>query len=130
MKKHALLYGVKVGDKVHSDFLVRMPVVRDTIEALRLTDEACGTTEGAAAGMYYRVAVMAQAITALGDLPKEAITPELLLDELNDDDFDIIDAQIEAIKKKRMDSNSSSPVTEPSSSPSDGTASASSKSAE
>lgn len=130
MKKHALLYGVKVGDKVHSDFLVRMPVVRDTIEALRLTDEACGTTEGAAAGMYYRVAVMAQAITALGDLPKEEITPELLLDELNDDDFDIIDAQIEAIKKKRMNSNSSSPVTEHSSSPSDGTASASSKSAE
>ncbi|HDT2145318.1 hypothetical protein [Kosakonia sacchari] len=130
MEKHALLYGVKVGDKVHTDFLVRMPVVRDTIEALRLTDEACGTTEGAAAGMYYRVAVMAQAITALGDLPKEAITPELLLDELNDDDFDIIDAQIEAIKKKRMDSNSSSAVTEPSSSPSDGTASASSKSAE
>ncbi|HAF1675183.1 TPA: hypothetical protein G8K91_000317 [Salmonella enterica] len=130
MEKHALLYGVKVGDKVHTDFMVRMPVVRDTIEALRLTDEACGTTEGAAAGMYYRVAVMAQAITALGDLPKEAITPELLLDELNDDDFDIIDAQIEAIKKKRMDSNSSSAVTEPSSSPSDGTASASSKSAE
>ncbi|SEL24453.1 hypothetical protein SAMN04487787_10896 [Kosakonia sacchari] len=130
MKKHALLYGVKVGDKVHTDFLVRMPVVRDTIEALRLTDEACGTTEGAAATMYYRVAVMAQAITALGDLPKEAITPELLLDELNDDDFDIIDAQIEAIKKKRMDSNSSSPATEPSSSPSDGTASASSKSGE
>lgn len=130
MEKHALLYGVKVGDKVHTDFLVRMPVVRDTIEALRLTDEACGTTEGAAAGMYYRVAVMAQAITALGDLPKEAITPELLLDELNDDDFDIIDAQIEAIKKKRMDSNSSSAVTEPSSSPSDGTASASSKSGE
>ncbi|AKE61123.1 hypothetical protein F384_22440 [Citrobacter amalonaticus Y19] len=130
MEKHALLYGVKVGDKVHTDFMVRIPVVRDTIEALRLTDEACGTTEGAAAGMYYRVAVMAQAITALGDLPKEAITPELLLDELNDDDFDIIDAQIEAIKKKRMDSNSSSAVTEPSSSPSDGTASASSKSAE
>ncbi|EDN4425267.1 hypothetical protein ZZ71_02930 [Salmonella enterica subsp. enterica serovar Kentucky] len=130
MQKHALLYGVKVGDKVHTDFLVRMPVVRDTIEALRLTDEACGTTEGAAAGMYYRVAVMAQAITALGDLPKEAITPELLLDELNDDDFDIIDAQIEAIKKKRMDSNSSSAGTEPSSSPSDGTASASSKSGE
>lgn len=130
MEKHALLYGVKVGDKVHTDFLVRMPVVRDTIEALRLTDEACGTTEGAAAGMYYRVAVMAQAITALGDLPKESITPELLLNELNDDDFDIIDAQIEAIKKKRMDSNSSSAVTEPSSSPSDGTASASSKSGE
>lgn len=130
MEKLTLLYGVQVGDKVHTEYRVRMPVVRDTIEALRLTDEACGTTEGAAAGMYYRVAVMAIAITELGDLPKEAITPELLLDELNDDDFDIIDAQISAIKKKRMLSNSSSAVTEPSSSPSDGTASANSKSAE
>lgn len=100
MEKQQLLYGVKYGDKVHFDFAVRLPVVRDTIEALRLTDEACGTTEGASAGMYYRVALMAQAIEELGSLNKEDITPELLLDELNDDDFDIIDAQINAVKKK------------------------------
>lgn len=121
MEKQQLLYGVKCGDKVHFDFAVRLPVVSDTIEALRATDEACGTTEGAAANMYYRVAVMACAITYLGDLPKEEITAELLLNELNDDDFDLIDAQIEAIKKKRMDLNKSSPDTAPSSSPSDDT---------
>ena len=74
MEKQQLLYGVKYGDKVHFDFAVRLPVVSDTIEALRATDEACGTTEGAAANMYYRVAVMACAITALGDVPKEEIT--------------------------------------------------------
>lgn len=34
MEKHSLLYGVKVGDKVHFDYQVRMPVVKDTIEAL------------------------------------------------------------------------------------------------
>lgn len=56
MEKQQLLYGVKYGDKVHFDFAVRLPVVNDTIEALRATDEACGTTEGAAANMYYRVA--------------------------------------------------------------------------
>ena len=59
---------------------------------------------------------------------KEDITPELLLDELNDDDFDIIDAQINAVKKKRMDLNKNSPATEPSSSHSDDTGSVSSKS--
>ena len=128
MEKQQLLYGVKYGDKVHFDFAVRMPVVRDTIEALRLTDEACGTTEGASAGMYYRVALMAQAIEELGSLNKEDITPELLLDELNDDDFDIIDAQINAVKKKRMDLNKSSPGTEPSSSPSGDTGSVNNKS--
>ena len=128
MEKQQLLYGVKYGDKVHFDFAVRLPVVSDTIEALRATDEACGTTEGAAANMYYRVAVMACAITSLGDLQKEEITAELLLNELNDDDFDLIDAQIEAIKKKRMDLNKSSPGTEPSSSPSGDTVSVNNKS--
>lgn len=128
MEKQQLLYGVKCGDKVHFDFAVRLPVVSDTIEALRATDEACGTTEGAAANMYYRVAVMACAITSLGDLQKEEITAELLLNELNDDDFDLIDAQIEAIKKKRMGLNKSSPGTEPSSLPSGDTGSVNNKS--
>lgn len=99
MEKHDLLYGVKSGDVIHRDFSVRLPVIRDTIEALRLTQEACGTTEGASANMYYKVTVMALALTSLGSLEKEDITPELLLDELTDDDFDLIDAQIEAVKK-------------------------------
>ncbi|HGK3926159.1 TPA: hypothetical protein ACJ2N6_003243 [Klebsiella pneumoniae] len=112
MEKHSLLYGVKVGDKVHFDFQVRMPVVRDTIEALSLTYEKYGTTEGAVAATYYRIAVVAQVITALGDLPEDEITVDLLLNELNEDDFDFIDAQIEAIKKKRLLSNASSQATE------------------
>lgn len=58
MEKHSLLYGVKVGDKVHFDFQVRMPVVKDTIEALSLTYEKYGTTEGAVAATYYRIAVV------------------------------------------------------------------------
>ncbi|KNC89898.1 hypothetical protein [Trabulsiella odontotermitis] len=123
MEKHELLYGVQSGDVIHRDFSVRLPVIRDTIDALRLTHEACGTTEGAAANMYYKVTVMALVLTSLGSLAKEDITPELLLDALNDEDFDIIDAQIEAVKKKRMPSKSDSPDTELLSSPSGDTAS-------
>lgn len=99
MEKHSLLFGVKAGEKVHFDFQVRMPVVRDTLEALRLTHDKYGTTEGAEAVTFYRIAVVAQALTSLGDLTDEEITVELLLDGLSDDDFDLIDAQIEAIKK-------------------------------
>lgn len=127
MEKHSLLYGVKAGDKVHYTYSVGLPVIKDTIEALRLTDEACGTTEGAAASMYYRVAVMARALTSLGDLPKEDITAELLMNELNDDDFDLIDAQIDAVKKKRMLPSPDLLDSEPSFSPSDDTASPNSK---
>lgn len=105
MESGILLHGVEVNGQVHYDFTVSLPVVRDTIEALRQTDDACGTTDGAAAGMYYKVAVMASALQSLGDIPKESITPDMLLDGLSDDDFDLIDAQIDAIKKKRMGSN-------------------------
>ena len=130
MEKQSLLYGVEVAGQVHFDFTVRLPVVRDTMNALRDTQDACGTTEGAAAGMYYRVAVMAAAIETLGTLRKDEITAEILMDGLNDDDFEIIDAQIEAVKKKRMLSSSSSQDTGPSSSPSADTVSVSSKSGE
>lgn len=99
MEKHSLLYGVQVGDKVHFDFQVRMPVVRDTIEALRLTHDRFGTTEGSAASMFFRVAVMAQVVTVLGDLPEDEISTDTLLNGLHDEDFDLVDAQIESIKK-------------------------------
>ncbi|MCX8962134.1 hypothetical protein EHW64_13585 [Erwinia psidii] len=108
MEKRSLMHGVEHDGVVHYDYTVRMPVVRDTMEALRLTDEAYGATEGPAAGMYYRVALMALAMTSLGTLSADEITPELLADNLSDDDFDLIDAEMSAIKKKRMDARNSS----------------------
>ncbi|EFZ0655786.1 hypothetical protein BM640_001253 [Shigella sonnei] len=113
------MHGVDVDGHIHYDFTVRLPVVKDTIDALRLTDEHYGTTEGAAANMYYKVAVMSCAMTALGTVPKDDITPELLLNNLSDDDFDLVDAQIEAIKKKRMSLNPKSADTDSPSLPSE-----------
>ncbi|WP_145490236.1 hypothetical protein [Yersinia rohdei] len=107
-----LLHGIEANGKVHFDFTVRLPVIRDTISALSDTHDKFGTTEGAAATTYYRVAVIAQAITVLGDVDKDAITADLLLDELTDDDFDLIDAQISVIKKKRMALNPSLPASD------------------
>ncbi|EMM7864309.1 hypothetical protein RE093_005030 [Klebsiella pneumoniae] len=52
--------------------------------------------------MYYRVATMAEVLQTLGDLPKEEITADLLLDGLTDDDMDILDAELTGLKKKRM----------------------------
>ncbi|HEC5114966.1 TPA: hypothetical protein R3U68_002025 [Escherichia coli] len=52
--------------------------------------------------MYYKAALMAEVIESLGDLPKEAITAELLLDGLMDDDMDLLDAELSGLKKKRM----------------------------
>ncbi|HEC1649404.1 TPA: hypothetical protein R1156_001315 [Yersinia enterocolitica] len=113
-----LVYGVAVGDVIHREFSIRMPVVKDTITALTDTQESQGTTDGPAAQLYYKVALIASALISLGNLAKEDITTELLLNELTDGDFDIIDAHIAAIKKKRLPVKSSLPDTDLSPSPS------------
>lgn len=97
-----LLYGVPHGDVILYDYTVTVPVIRHTVNALAATNEAFGETESPAASMYYRVAVMAEVIESLGDLKKEDITAELLLDGLTDDDMDLLDAELAGLKKKRM----------------------------
>lgn len=97
-----LLYGVPHGDTIHYDYTVTVPVIRHTVAALAATTEAMGETESPAACLYYRAAVMAEVIESLGDLPKEEITADLLLDGLTDDDMDLLDAELTGLKKKRM----------------------------
>ncbi|EKN3985974.1 TPA: hypothetical protein ACV965_004412 [Yersinia enterocolitica] len=107
-----LVFGVAVGDVIHREFSIRLPVVKDTITALTDTQDSQGTTEGPAAQLYYKVAIIASALISLGNIPKEDITTELLLNELTDDDFDIIDAHIAAVKKKRLPASNSLPDTD------------------
>lgn len=111
-EKGFLVYGVAVGDVIHREFSIRLPVVKDTITALTDTQGSQGTTDGPAAQLYYKVALIASALISLGSLAKDDITTELLLNELTDDDFDIIDAHIAAIKKKRLPVKSSLPDTD------------------
>ncbi|WOA52498.1 hypothetical protein [Dickeya solani] len=117
-----LLHGIEVDGKLHFEFSARLPVIGDTVDALAVTHDARGTTEGPAASLFYRVAVVSSVLTLPG-VDAEKITPELLLEQLSDDDFDVVDAEIENIKKKRMRKNPGSQDTEPQSSLSDDTAS-------
>lgn len=94
-----LLYGVPHGDVILYDYTVTVPVIRHTVNALAATNEAFGEADSPAARMYYRVAVMAEVIESLGDLKKEDITAELLLDGLTDDDMDLLDAELAGLKK-------------------------------
>lgn len=123
-----LLYGVSAGDVVHREFSIRLPVVKDTITALTDTQSALGTTDGPAAQMHYKVAVIASALLSLGSMEKCDITTEFLLNELTDEDFDIIDAHIADIKKKRLPAKSSLSDTDSLPLPSVSTASVSSTS--
>lgn len=122
----SLLYGVELDGKRHFTFSVRLPVVGDTIAALEETQDEKGTTEGAGAGLHYRVGILARVVTIEG-VDTEKVTTELLLNQLSDDDFDLIDAQVSALKKKLMALKVPSLDTAASSSPSENTASPDSK---
>lgn len=116
-----LIYGVEQGDAVHYDYTVVLPVIRHTVNALAATMESMGETESPAASMFYRAAVMAEAMESLGTLAKEEITAEVLLDGLTDEDFDLIDAELAGIKKKRINSKPDLPDSEKPPLPSDST---------
>lgn len=126
MENGMLMHGVELDGQRHFTFSVRLPVVGDTIAALEETHEEKGTTDGAAAGMHYRVGILARVLT-LDGVERDKVTTELLLEQLSDEDFDLIDAQVSAVKKKLMQSRVLSADTAPLSSPSAATASQSSK---
>ncbi|MBN3237666.1 hypothetical protein H5A46_09975 [Pectobacterium versatile] len=126
MEKGILIHGVELDGQRRFDFAVRLPVVGDTIAALEETQDEKGTTAGAAAGMHYRVGILARVLTFDG-IESDKITTDLLLNQLSDEDFDLIDAQVSAVKKKLMQSRALSVDTAQSSSPSADTASQNSK---
>ena len=74
-----LKVGVLMDGKRHLDFVLRPRLVRDSIEAQE--------DERAQSNVAYEGLVMtAKQLTKLGDLPKEKITPELLM-EMHDIDM-------------------------------------------
>lgn len=118
-----LIYGVSAGDAIHYDYSVVLPVIRHTVNALAATMEAMGETDSPPAAMYYRAAVMAEVMVSLGSLSKEEITAEVLLDGMTDEDFDLVDAELAGIKKKRINLKPDLPGSEEPPLPSDSTAS-------
>ena len=116
-----LIYGVAHGDAIHWEYTVVLPVIRHTVDALAATFAAMGETDTPAASMYYRAAVMAEVMESLGSLGKDEITADVLLDGLTDEDFDLIDAELSGLKKKRINSKPDLPDSEKPPLPSDTT---------
>lgn len=91
--KGQLTCGVLFEDKLHTDFEIRLPLMKDNIRAIDL--------HGDKSTLAVSVAVMAEAIVSLGSIPKEKITLELLEEGLVEDDFDILNEAFKTLKKKR-----------------------------
>ncbi|WP_227639597.1 hypothetical protein [Klebsiella pneumoniae] len=119
-----LLYGVQIGDVIHYDYTVTLPVMKHTVKALASTMDALGETDTPAAYVHYRVALLAEVIESLGTLSKDDITVDFLLDNLTEEDLDILDAELAGLKKKRMLAQKSSPASGEQPSSSDDSASA------
>lgn len=120
MMKHSgsLTFGVEypaASGQYHYDFTLRLPMAGDNIAAIEET--------GATSGLRIRVAMLARCLVSLGDIPAEAITYELLSEQLVDEDVDVLAEAEEAMKKKRMRPKPLSPTTASPSSSSDDTAS-------
>ena len=119
-----LLYGVQIGDVIHYDYTVALPVMKHTGKALASTMDALGETDTPAAYVHYRVALLAEVLESLGSMSKEDITADFLLENLIEDDLDILDAELAGLKKKRMPVPQNLPGSEEPPSSSDALASA------
>ncbi len=87
-----LLEGVKVGDEVHRDFVLRPPTVQDNMDAV---DEV-----GSHNTVAVSAAILTRQIVKLGTLKPEEITLELIAG-LHPSDFNLIEQKADELEKKR-----------------------------
>lgn len=116
-----LLYGLEwppESGQLHYDFAVRLPVVADNIKAIQEL--------GVESNLALNTHMLAASIVSLGSIPREQINYQLLAEHLVDDDYDVLAAARERLKKKRMRPSSSLPASDEPQSSSASTASPSS----
>ena len=87
-----LLEGVKVGDAVHRDFVLRLPTVQDNMDAV---DEV-----GSHNSVAVSAAILTRQVVKLGTLKAEEINLELIA-QLHPSDFNLIEQKADELEKKR-----------------------------
>ena len=102
--KTRLKLGVLYNGTLHHDVLVKILTVGgechalEVISDLELSDKETLST---AAQMLVDLAYLAQQVEFDG-IPREAVTPAFLLDNLATDDYVLINNEINQLRKKRM----------------------------
>lgn len=123
-RQNTLLYGIEFDGRTHYDFDIRLPVMADIYRALDDAEKVHGSSDSSEGDLYYRMALMAAVLTRLGDIPADAVTPELLLAGLLPDDYARLNDAIDELKKKRRRASADGTDCDSPSSPSAPTASA------
>lgn len=84
--------GAEVDGVVHREFTLRLPTVRDNVEAI---DEV-----GATNGVALSASILSRQLVKLGSLKREQITYDLVA-SLHPEDYNHLDAKAQELEKKR-----------------------------
>ena len=93
-EKGSLIVGVEYNGKSHKDFILRPQLVSDSVDAVE-NDRARRNDS------YLGLCVVSRQLEKLGDIPKEKITPELLMGMYEVDLAEISAASRRLQKKQR-----------------------------
>lgn len=118
-KKDSLIYGIEYNGKLHYAFEIGLPTLAQTGDSLDVTESRFGSLNSSKADIFCRAASFAFALVRLGEIPKEAITPDLLYAQLTQEDAEVLDKAIDAVKKKRSEQKNAAPDCDSPSLPSD-----------
>lgn len=106
--KSKLQYGLEYNGVVHTDFEIRLPLVKDT---LAVVSKYNGLDNVENREFAISVEVMIRCLT-VDNIPKEVLTYDFLIDNLVDEDFDLLNNTFDELKKKYRVSAVSSNTTE------------------
>jgi hypothetical protein len=93
--------GVQVDGQTHRDFTLRLPTVRDNVDAI---DEVGSNNQ-----LAISAAILARQIVKLGTLEPKQICYELLAD-MHPSDYNALEAKAIELEKKRMAAAASAPT--------------------
>jgi phage FluMu protein gp41 len=94
-EKGTLVVGVEYEGKVHKEFELRPQLVRDSVEAL----EGEHAERAKNNDSFFGVCLLTKQTVKIGDIPKEHITPVLIM-SLTEIDFQIVSRAREALEKR------------------------------
>jgi len=87
-------FGVEYEGKRHRDFVIRLPTLADNIAAAQAYPDGIG--------FQLELFMYARCMEKLGDIPKEAITYELLANGLLPIEAEVVADALEVVKKKLL----------------------------
>lgn len=96
-EKGTLSFGVEHKGEIHRDFEIREQLVRDSVEAIEDKEHGARAEKS---DSFFSVCVTARRLLKLGGIPKEAITPDLIMD-MRQEDLNEIHAASKRLEEAR-----------------------------